>query len=124
MNPTVLVVDNSLFMREKLKILLEEAGCEVVAEAKNGLEGVEQFKKTRPDLVTMDIIMPREGDMDGVGAMKEILKVEPKAKVVMVTAVDQKKKIEECVALGAADYLVKPIEAEAIVKMIERVFHG
>jgi two-component system, chemotaxis family, chemotaxis protein CheY len=124
MKPKVLIVDNSIFMLEKLKALLEENNCEVIASARNAKEAIQQFKKFKPDFVTMDIVMPKIGGLDGVEALKRILKTEPKAKIVMVTAIDQKSKIDECLAAGAADYLIKPLGSDMIKRVVDNLFHG
>ena len=83
MSKRILIVDDAIFMRMKLKDILEKGGYEVVAEAQNGVEAVEKFKTENPDLVTMDITMP---EMDGIAALKSIKEVNPNAKVIMCSA--------------------------------------
>ncbi|MDP6685957.1 MAG: response regulator, partial [Candidatus Omnitrophota bacterium] len=82
----VLIVDDAIFMRRMLGDILKSAGYEIVAEAGNGKESVAQYKKSKPDIVTMDIIMP---EMGGIEAVKEIVKQDKKAKVLMVSAMGQ-----------------------------------
>lgn len=117
----ILVVDDSAFMRGSLKLILERAGHEVVGMAANGREGVELFTKLRPDVVTLDILMK---EMDGISALKEIIKIGPAAKVVMLTAVGLESKQEEARNLGASGYIRKPFRQEDVVKEIERVIKG
>ena len=103
----LMIVDDSLIMRMKIKDIATEAGWEVVAQATNGAEAVELFQQHRPELVTLDMVMP---EMDGLAALKAIRAVDPQAQVVMVSAVDQKQKLNECIAGGAMDFIVKPFE--------------
>ncbi|WP_297491490.1 response regulator [Thermococcus sp.] len=115
---SVLIVDDVLFARIILRKLLSEAGYDVVGEASNGREAVEKYLSLRPDVVIMDIIMP---DMDGIKALKEILEIDPKAKVIMVTSVDHEKRVIECIEAGAKGYIVKPFESSQVINEIERV---
>jgi two-component system chemotaxis response regulator CheY len=103
----MLIVDDALIMRKRIRSIAEEAGWEVVGEATNGVEAIGLFQREAPDLVTLDIVMPK---MDGVTTLKQIMAADPKARVVMVSAVDQKTKLRECIQLGAVDFIVKPFE--------------
>jgi two-component system chemotaxis response regulator CheY len=103
----VLIVDDALIMRKKIRDIAEQAGWEVAGEAKNGEEAVEQYQQEQPDLVTLDIVMPK---VDGVTALKRLMAADPAARVVMVSAVDQKEKLAECIQSGAIDFIVKPFE--------------
>ncbi|MBO4337196.1 MAG: response regulator, partial [Lachnospiraceae bacterium] len=94
----ILMVDDSRTSRKLLRTILEEAGHEVVGEAKDGQDGVKQFQALKPDVVTMDITMPV---LDGVEALKMIKALDKDSKVVMVTAAGQKPKIMECIKAGA-----------------------
>jgi two-component system chemotaxis response regulator CheY len=114
----VLVVDDAIFMRTVLKNMLDKNEYEVVAEASNGIEAIQAFKKHKPDIVTMDITMP---EMDGISALKEIMQVDPKAKVCMVSAMGQEKIIFDCVKNGAKDFLVKPFNIEDVAKKMKRL---
>ena len=109
----VLIVDDALIMRMKIKEIAEESGWEVVGEAKDGSEGVTRYRELRPDLVTMDIVMPL---MDGVEALRAVKQFDPQARVVMVSAVDQREKLMECVRLGAIDFIVKPFDKASLKK--------
>lgn len=113
----VLIVDDSRTSRKILRGIVEEAGYEVVGEAKNGEEGFLMYKELKPDLVTMDITMPV---MDGVEALKLIKGKFPEAKVVMVTAAGQKHNMLEAVQSGADDFLPKPFDVEAIKETLAK----
>jgi len=107
MKNKLLIVDDALIMRMRIREIALQAGWEVVGEATNGSQAVELFRELRPDLVTLDIVMPQ---MDGVEALRKIREVEPQARVCMVSAVNQKEKLAECIKLGAIDFIVKPFE--------------
>lgn len=117
MSKRVLVVDDAIFMRMKLKDILEKNGFEVVGEAQNGLEAVEKYKAESPDLVTMDITMP---EMDGVEALKEIKKINGNAKVVMCSAMGQQAMVMEAIQAGAVDFIVKPFESERVIQSLNK----
>ncbi|MBS0262811.1 MAG: response regulator [Planctomycetes bacterium] len=103
----VLVIDDALIMRMRIKEIALESGWEIAGEATNGEQGLALYQELRPDLVTLDIVMPK---MDGVAALRQIRELDPAAKVVMVSAVDQKGKLAECIRLGAMDFIVKPFD--------------
>ena len=113
----ILIADDSLFMRMTLKDNLPE-GYEVV-EADSGAKALEQFKKEKPDLVLLDIVMP-EGEEEGVKVLREIMQSDPQACVVMITAVGQEAIIEECKKLGARDYIVKPFDEKQVAETIQK----
>ncbi len=113
----ILIVDDSLFMRMTLRNnLIEE--YEIV-EADSGAKALEQFQKEKPDLVLLDIVMP-QGEEEGIRVLKEIMKNDPQAQVVMITAVGQEAIIEECKKLGAKDYIVKPFDEKLVNETIEK----
>ena len=113
----VLIVDDALIMRMRIKEIAEEMGWEVVGEAANGEEAVSRFRELLPDLMTLDIVMPK---MDGVSALRQIRQEHPQAKVVMVSAVDQKEKLSECIRLGAVDFIVKPFDKTRLKNFFEK----
>jgi two-component system chemotaxis response regulator CheY len=115
---TVLIVDDASFMRGSLKYIVENAGHEVVGAAKDGQEALKLYRKLRPDVVTLDILM---GGTDGLTALKAIMAEDPAAKVIMVTALGQEEKQEEARRLGASGYIRKPFKQTEIVDEIERV---
>ncbi len=105
-------------MRKVLRDILEEAGHDVVGEAKTGEEAVELYRTHRPDVVTMDLVMPGKG---GLAATEAILTHDPAAQVVVVSAVGQKADLENAIAIGASDYLVKPFEKETVLATVRRL---
>jgi two-component system chemotaxis response regulator CheY len=113
----VLIVDDAAVIRLMIRGILEYNGFEIVGEAKNGKEAVSLYKELKPDVVTLDIIMP---EMDGVKALKEILEFDSSAKVIMVTAIDQRAKLMEAIRLGASDYIVKPFEEDRVLSAVKK----
>jgi two-component system chemotaxis response regulator CheY len=113
----VLIVDDALIMRRRISEIAVHSGWLIAGEAGDGEEAVKLYQETKPDLVTLDIVMPR---MDGVEALRQIRELDPQAKVVMVTAVNQKEKLAECIGLGAIDFIVKPFEKENLVQFFEK----
>lgn len=114
----MLIVDDASFMRSSLKYIVENGGHTVTGVAKDGQEALELYRKSRPDVVTLDILM---AGMDGFDALKAIMKEDPKAKVIMVTAIGNEDKQEEARKLGASGYIRKPFKQTDIVDEIKRV---
>jgi len=115
--PRLLVVDDAAIMRMRITGIAREAGWEIVAEATNGLEAVALYHQHRPDLVTLDIVMP---ELDGVEALRRLRTDDPAARVVMVSAVDQRAKLRECIGLGAIDFVVKPFDKERLMSLFAK----
>jgi len=115
----VLVVDDSLIIRKKLTKIIEKLGHEVVYSAKNGQEGIDSYLSKKPDLVTMDITMP---DMDGITAVKNIMKEDSDAKIIMVTSHGQEDMVIKSIQAGAVGYMLKPITDEKLSAAIGEVF--
>ena len=113
----VLVVDDAAFMRKMVTDALSGGGHEIVGEAANGAEAVQRFQELRPDVMTLDITMPEK---DGLAALKEIIAVDPGAKVVMCSALGQESKVLESIKLGAKDFVVKPFQAERVLSAIDK----
>jgi len=109
--PRLLVVDDALIMRTMIKDVARSAGWEIAGEATTGAEAVRRYRELRPDLVTLDIVMP---EMDGVEALRTIRAEDPEARIVMVSAVDQRAKLAECIGLGAHDFVVKPFDRQVL----------
>lgn len=118
MSKTVLVVDDTAFMRMTLKNMLEKNGYEVVGEGEDGAKGVDLYKQLKPSLVTMDITMP---NMDGITAIKEILSFDPNATVVVVSAMGQKSLVIEALNAGAKDFVVKPFQPDRIAEALAKI---
>lgn len=117
MSKRILIADDAPFMREMLRDILVEGGYEIVAEAGDGVEAVERFKEHSPDLVTLDIVMPRRNGLEG---LRGILEVDPGACVVMCSALGQEALVEEALSSGARDFVVKPFKPEDVRSVIER----
>ena len=116
---TFVITDDALFMRTLLRKIIEQyEEYEVVGEASNGLEAIEVAKKYQPDILTLDITMP---EMDGIQAVKEILKVSPKTRIIMVSAMGQQSMVIEAIKLGAKDFVVKPFDKSRVYQSIKNV---
>ena len=111
----VMVVDDAMFMRASLKMMLEKNGFEVAAEAENGAIAVQKYKELKPDFVTMDITMP---EMDGLQALKLIRQFDPDAKVVVVSAMGQEPVVKEAILSGAKSFIVKPFKEDFVLKTL------
>ena len=118
MSKRILIVDDTLFMRVKMKGLLEKWGYQVVGEGANGREAIEKYKLLQPDLVLMDITMP---EMDGIAALKEIRAFDAKATVIMVSALGQESFVMDAVRSGARNYLVKPVQDIKLQEVLARL---
>jgi two-component system chemotaxis response regulator CheY len=113
----VLIADDAVFMRELLREILGEAGYEIAAEAADGTEAVERFREQSPDLVTLDIVMPRKSGLD---ALREILALNPGACVVMCSALGQEALVMESLEAGARDFIVKPFKPDQVRNVVAR----
>ena len=114
----VLVADDASFMRQMIREIVEAEGHEVVGEASDGDEVVEEFKRLHPDVVTMDIVMPRRS---GIDAVKGIMQLDPGACVVMCSALGQETLVQEAMDAGARDFIVKPFKPDVVIATIEKV---
>ena len=114
----LLVVDDALFMRKLIGAVAAEAGWEVVGEAADGAEGVSLYQKLRPDLVTMDLVMP---NMGGIEALRAIRALDPDARVIVVTAMDQKQAVADAIQGGAIDFVVKPFDRGRMVGLLRKL---
>lgn len=118
--PRVLIVDDLAFIKLIIRDTLEKKGFEVVGEASNGIEAVDLYSKLRPDVVLMDITMPR---MDGIQALSKIMEIDRNAKVIMCSALGQQRLIIQAIQLGAKDFIVKPFKPERIIGAIKKVLN-
>lgn len=112
----ILIVDDSVFSRKKLRAILESANHEIVGEAGDGTEALAKYKDLLPELVTMDITMP---NADGISALKDIMQYDSAAKVVMITALGNGEKILEALNAGAKNYITKPFADDKILGSIQ-----
>lgn len=111
----VLVVDDAEFMRTTMKGMLSENGIEVLGEAANGVEAIQKFQELNPKVVTMDITMP---EMNGIEATREIIKIDPSAKIIVCSAMGQEAMVIEAIKAGAKAFVVKPFNEEKLINEI------
>lgn len=118
MGHTVLVCDDAIFMRTMISDILVQAGYDVIGEAETGAQAVERFRELRPDMVTMDIVMP---DVGGIEAVREIVKIDPDAKILMCSAMGQQALVVEAIQAGAKDFVVKPFQPSRVLEAVQRI---
>ena len=117
MTRTVLICDDAIFMRTMVGDILTQAGFDIVGEAETGVQAVEKYQTLRPDLVTMDIVMP---EMGGIDAVREITRLDPGAKVLMCSAMGQQALVVEAIQAGAKDFVVKPFQPSRVLEAGQR----
>lgn len=120
MKPKVLVVDDAIFMRKMIAEILVENGMDVIGEADNGSSAVERYKELKPDLVTMDIIMP---EMNGIDAVRQIIAIDAQANIVMCSALGQQALVQEAITAGAKDFLIKPFNPSRVVEVVNKIMN-
>lgn len=118
MKKSVLICDDTMFMRRMLTEILSESCYEIIGEAENGRVAIEKYNDLRPDVVMMDITMP---ELDEIKALKGIMKINPEAKVVMCSAMGQEEFVLEVIKSGAKDFVVKPFNNSRVLNALERV---
>ena len=118
MQKTVLIVDDAVFMRMKLRQILEDNSYKVIAEAQNGIEAIEKYKAIKPDIIIMDIVMP---EMDGIEALKRIKNLDPGANIIMCSAMGQISIVMGAIREGAVDFIVKPFERKRLLEALNNV---
>ena len=118
MNRTVLVCDDAVSMRTMLSDILQRAGLTVVGEASTGAMAVEKYCELHPDLVTMDIVMP---EMSGIEAVRAITTFDPRARIVMCSALGQQAFVTAAIRAGAKEFVVKPFEPSHVLEAVQRV---
>ncbi len=114
----VLIVDDAIFMRNMIKDIFAGGGFEVVGEASNGVEAVDKYQQLKPDLTTMDIVMPFKS---GIEATREIVQHDRNAVVVMCSALGQESLVMEAIEAGASDFIVKPFKADDVLAVVKKV---
>ncbi len=112
----VLVCDDSILSRKKLKDCIISLGCANVLEAADGEEAIAQYDSNRPNIVFMDIVMPKK---DGIEALKGILEIDPKATIIMASSVGTQSYLKDAIKAGASDFLQKPIDNKQVKKFID-----
>lgn len=117
MQPRIMIVDDAAFMRKKIRKILTANGYSEIQESASGKEAIEAYAEYKPDLVTMDIIMP---GMDGIATLQEIRSIDPDAKVIMISAMGQKRMVVEAIQAGALDFILKPFDSEMVISTISR----
>lgn len=115
---TVMIVDDELFFRKLLGTILAEKGISVIAEAADGVEGVEKYSLYRPELVILDIYMPQKNGFD---ATKDILSINPKAKVLICSGMGYDDDVKAALAIGARDVILKPFIPQEVIEIVSRV---
>ncbi|MBK8249013.1 MAG: response regulator [Gemmatimonadetes bacterium] len=118
MSHSVLICDDAIFMRTMLGDILSQAGFEIVGEAETGAQAVQRYEELKPDLVTMDIVMP---DMGGIDAVRAITQRDPAARVLMCSAMGQQALVVEAIQAGARDFVVKPFQPSRVLEAVQRV---
>lgn len=114
----ILIVDDNLFMRTMIKTFVSDAGFEISAMAVDGYQGVYEYTQNRPDIVLLDILMPK---MDGIMALKTLIAYDPHARILMVSAIQSVKMIKLAITCGAKGYVLKPFQREQLIQEINRV---
>jgi two-component system chemotaxis response regulator CheY len=113
----ILVVDDATFIRMIVKNILVPRGFQIVGEASNGAEAVRLYHELKPDLVTMDITM---NEKDGLEAARDILQMDPQARIIMVTALGQQNMLIDSFKIGVKDFVVKPFKPERLLTAVEK----
>jgi two-component system chemotaxis response regulator CheY len=121
MERSVIVVDDAAFMRATLRDIFSRNGYKVLGEAKNGIEAVALFEVHKPDLVTMDIVMP---EMGGIEAVKRIIEKTPGARIIMCSAMGQQSLVIEAIQAGARDFVIKPFQASRVLEAAARALEA
>lgn len=114
----ILIVDDALFMRCRLRQILEKGEYNNIAEAENGYSAIEKFRELRPDITTMDITMP---DINGIKVIRLIREIDSEARIIVISALGYAPMIKKAIIAGASDFLIKPFKEENVIKVINRL---
>ncbi|MFA5099669.1 MAG: response regulator [Candidatus Omnitrophota bacterium] len=117
----IMIVDDALFMRQMISRILQAEGYEICTQATCATEAVEKFKEFKPDLVTMDIVMPMMEELDGIGAVREIIRIDPQAKILICSVMGQQSLVVDAIRAGARDFIIKPIQPERLVELVNKM---
>jgi len=120
MSIRVLIADDAVFMRNMIKEVFKPPEFEVIGEAANGIEAVERYRELKPDITTMDIVMPHKS---GIESVREIIKLNKDAKIIMCSALGQESLVMEAIEAGAADFIVKPFKPEKVLEIVRKVIN-
>ncbi|MFZ5831415.1 MAG: response regulator [Planctomycetota bacterium] len=118
MSKRLLVTDDALIIRELIKDTARKAGWEIVGEAGHGQEAIDRWRELRPDVTTLDLVMPQ---YDGLHALRGIREIDPEAIVLVVSALEQKSVLKEALRLGAADFIVKPFNKQQLIDTLNQL---
>ncbi len=116
-----MIVDDAIFMRTMLTKILVAEGYEICAEASCATEAVEKYKEIKPDLVTMDIVMPMMEELDGIGAVREIVKIDPEARIIICSVMGQQSLVVEAIRAGAKDFVTKPVQPLRLLEAVKNI---
>ena len=114
----VLIVDDAMFIRLTLKLMLEKNGFQVIGEAENGAVAIAKYQQLKPDIVTMDITMP---ELDGISAVKKIKELDSKANIIMVSSMGMELMVRDAIVAGAKDFILKPFQEENVIKVLNKI---
>jgi len=116
----ILIVDDSIVTRKNLEYILHEAGHEIVGVAIDGMQAIRLYSELKPDVVTMDISMPK---LNGIDALSRIIELDPQAMVIMISALNQKQMLFEALQRGAKHYIIKPVEVKNVINILNKVLY-
>ncbi len=116
-----MIVDDAVFMRQMLAKILVTEGYEICAEASCATEAVEKYKHAKPDLVTMDIVMPMMEELDGIGAVREIIRFDPQAQIIICSVMGQQSLVVEAIRAGAKDFVTKPVQPVRLLEAVRNI---
>jgi two-component system chemotaxis response regulator CheY len=116
-----MIVDDAIFMRQMLTKILIAEGFEICGEASCATEAVEKYKAVKPDLVTMDIVMPMMEELDGIGAVREIIKLDPEARIIICSVMGQQSLVVEAIRAGAKDFVTKPVQPVRLLEAVKNI---
>jgi two-component system chemotaxis response regulator CheY len=117
----IMIVDDAIFMRQMLMKILIAEGFEICGEASCATEAVEKYKTIQPDLVTMDIVMPMMEELDGIGAVREIIKLDPDARIIICSVMGQQSLVVEAIRAGAKDFVTKPVQPVRLLEAVKNI---
>ena len=118
----IMIVDDAFIMRKTLENLFSQLGHEIISQASNGYEAIEQYKESKPEIVTMDITMPAvNGINDGIEALEEIIKYDPNAKIIILTSHGEEKLVVDAILKGAKGYVLKPVDIHKLEDALEKL---